>query len=89
MIDLKKVSETIFRLLESCGFDDITDGCGYYVIKEFEDGSDRVVDVYKSTSGGNSHYVVYCSFEDDTFDYYYTEDLTCESLEKCLQELSK
>ena len=88
MINIKETAQEIFSVLEHCGFDDVTDSSGYYVIKEFEDGTDRAVDVYKSTNDGNPHYVIYCSYEDEQSNYYYTNDLSLESLEKELKELS-
>ena len=86
MKHLKDVARYIVEDLMNCGFDDVTDSSGYYIIKEFADGTDRAVDVYKSTLGGNQHYVVYCSYEDEDFDYKYTDDLSVEQLESVLKE---
>ena len=91
VIDLTQTAHAIVEALEHCGFNDCTDSSGYYVIKDFGDDLERCVDVYKSNSEGeeHDHYVVYCSYEDDTFDYAYTEDLSAESLEKVLREFAK
>lgn len=86
MEKLKLIARYIAETLDDCGFDDVTDSSGYYIIKEFADGTDRAVDVYKSTVGGNPHYVIYCSYEDEDFDYRYTDDLSVEQLEKQLEE---
>ena len=85
--DLKETAECIVAILADCGFDDVTDSSGYFVIKEFDDNTDRAVDVYKSTNGGNPHYIIYCSYEDDSSDYAYTDDLSVDSLIKKLEEL--
>jgi len=86
MGSLKYVALYIVEGLKRCGFDDVTDSSGYYIIKEFEDGTSRAVEVYKSTDGGNPHYVIYCSYEDDDFDYLYTDDLSKEQLLSKLEE---
>lgn len=86
MEKLKSIAECIVEILNDCTVDDITDSSGYYIIKEFEDGSDRAVDVYKSSVGGNLHYVIYCSYEDESFDYRYTDDLSVEQLVSKLEE---
>jgi hypothetical protein len=86
MKNLKDIARYITEDLTHCGFDDVTDSSGYYIIKEFTDGTDRAVDVYKSTVGGNPHYVIYCSYEDEDFDYRYTDDLSVEQLENQLEE---
>ncbi len=86
MKKLKLIAKCIAEILEDCGFDDVTDSSGYYIIKEFADGTDRAVDVYKSTVGGNPHYVIYCSYEDEGFDYRYTDNLSVEQLEEQLEE---
>ena len=52
-ISIKATVQEIVDILESCGFDDITDSSGYYVIKEFEDGTERCVNVSKSTGDGS------------------------------------
>ena len=89
MGNLKDIARYIAEDLMNCGFDDVTDSSGYYVIKEFVDGTDRAVDVYKSSVGGNFHYVIYCSYEDEGFDYKYTDDLSIEQLLNKLEELYK
>lgn len=86
MEKLELIAKCIAEILDDCGFDDVTDSSGYYIIKEFADGTDRAVDVYKSTVDGNPHYVIYCSYEDESFDYRYTEDLSVEQLEERLKE---
>lgn len=86
MENIKDIAQYIAEDLEHCGFDDVTDSSGYYIIKEFADGTDRAVDVYKSTDGGNPHYVIYCSYEDEYFDYKYTDDLSVEQLVNKLEE---
>jgi hypothetical protein len=86
MEKIRVIAECIVGALEHCGFDDVTDSSGYYIIKEFADGTDRAVDVYKSNEDGNPHYVIYCSYEDEGFDYRYTNDLSIEQLESQLEE---
>jgi hypothetical protein len=86
MEHLKDIARYIAEDLEHCSFDDVTDSSGYYIIREFADGTDRAVDVYKSNIGGNPHYVIYCSYEDDSFDYRHTNDLSVEQLESQLEE---
>lgn len=86
MEHLKDIARYIAENLEYCAFDDVTDSSGYYVIKEFADGTDRAVDVYKSSNGGNLHYVIYCSYEEEDFDYMYTDDLSVKQLENKLRE---
>ena len=86
MENLKLIADCIVEDLKHCGFNDVTDSSGYYIIREFEDGTDRAVDVYKSNNDGKSHYVIYCSYEDEDFDYKYTEDLSVEQLVNKLEE---
>ena len=86
MKNLKETAQCIVEVLNNCGFDDVTDSSGYYIIKEFENGTDRAVDVYKSDIDGNPHYVIYCSYEDEDFDYKYTDDLSVEQLVSKLEE---
>lgn len=86
MENLKSIARYIVEDLIRCGFDDITDSTGYYIVKEFDDGTDRAVDVYKSSDGGNSHYVITCSYEDGDYDYMFTDDLSVEQLENKLKE---
>lgn len=89
-INMAETAQAIVARLENSGFDDCTDSSGYFVIREFEDGSERCVDVYKSTGDGNqpAHYTVYCSYEDEDHDFSYTEDLSAEALEKVLRGLA-
>lgn len=89
MEHLKDIARYIAEDLDRCGFDDATDSSGYYIIREFADGTDRAVDVYKSTNGGNPHYVIYCSYEDEDFDYMYTDDLYADQLADKLEEFYK
>lgn len=86
MENLKDIARYIAEDLMKCGFDDVTDSSGYYIIKEFADGTDRAVDVHKSSYGGKFHYVIYCSYEDEDFDYKYTDDLSIEQLTSKLEE---
>ena len=90
-INIKDTAQAIVDVLESCGFDNITDSSGYYIIKEFEDGTDRAVDVYKSTGDGTEvpYYVIHVSYEDDDFDWEFTDGLVVEELEKKLEKLSQ
>ena len=83
---MKEIAQCIASTLEHCGFDDVTDSSGYYVIREFDDESERAVDAYKSANGENPHYVVYCSYENEDSDYKYTEDLSVEQLASKLEE---
>lgn len=87
-IDLSVTANVIVETLKPLGFNDVTDSSGYYVVKRFEDGSECCVDVYKSNLEYD-HYVVYCSCDDDTSYYTYTNDLSVESLEKVLRELAE
>lgn len=87
MENIKYIAQYIAEDLRHCGFDDVTDSSGYYVIKEFDDDTYRAVDVYKASDNGSLHYVIYCSYEDDNFDYVYTDDLSVEQLEDRLREL--
>ena len=89
IISIKNTAQEIAEILEHCSFDNIQDSSGYYIIKEFEDGTDRAVDVHKSTDGGYPHYVIYCSFEDEDSDWVSTNDLSLESLIEKLEELSE
>lgn len=90
-INIKATAQEIVDILESCEFDDITDSSGYYVIREFEDGTERCVDVSKSTGDGteNPHYTIYVAYEDEDFDWVYTNSLSVDELEEKLEELSK
>ena len=66
-------------------------GCSSTEVYEFEDGTDRAVDVYKSTGDGTEppHYAIYISYEDDNSDWEYTDGLSVEELEKKIEELSQ
>ena len=88
-ISIEATAQSIYDRLQYCGFDDITDSSGYFLIKQFEDGIDRTVDVCKSTNDGEPHYVIYISYEDDNFDYKYTKDLSLEELTRVLKEISE
>lgn len=89
-VDLFVTAAEIAERLSNAGTDDVTDSSGHFVIKQFEDGGERTVDVHKSTGDGTQkpHYAVYCSFEDDDHDFYYTEDLSIEGLHKTLKEIA-
>lgn len=84
--NFREIAEYIVAELEHCGFNDITDSSGYCVIRNFNDGSDRAVDVHKSNEDGKPHYVIYCSYEDEDSDYKYTDDLSVEQLIEKLEE---
>lgn len=86
MVNFRATAECIAEYLEHCGFNDISDCSGFYIIKEFADGTDRAVDVYKSDNWGYPHYVIYCSYEDENYDFMYTDDLSVEQLESKLIE---
>lgn len=90
-IDIAQVAQEIVEVLKYCGFNSCTDASGYYVINDFGDDLERCVEVYKSNGDGAEpdHYVVYCSYEDEGFDFRYTTDLSVEALEKVLRELAK
>ena len=84
---IKEIAQSIVDVLKTCGFNDITDSSGYYIIKEFDNGTDRAVDVYKSDENGKPHYVIYCSYEDEDSDWKYTDNLSVEELKNILEEL--
>lgn len=88
-ISIEATAQSIYDRLQYCGFNDITDSSGYFLIKQFEDGVDRAIDVYKSTNDGEPHYVIYCSYEDDNSDYKFTKDLSLEELTRVLKEISE
>ena len=88
-ISIEATAQSIYDRWQYCGFDDITDSSGYFLIKQFEDEIDRAVDVYKSINDGEPHYVIYCSYEDDNFDYKYTNGLSLEELTRVLKEISE
>lgn len=90
-INLAQTAQEIVEVLAGCGFNNCMDSSGYYIIREFGEDLDRCVDVYKSNADGeeHDHYVVYCSYEDESFDYVYTENLSVEALEKVLRELAE
>lgn len=88
-INIEATAQSIYDRLQYCGFNNITDSSGYFLIKQFEDEIDRAVDVYKSTDDGEPHYVIYISYEDDNFDYKYTKDLSLEELTRVLKEISE
>ena len=90
-VDVGVVAQAIVEILKNSDFNDPTDSSGYFVIRTVDDESERCVDVYKSNANGEEkdHYTVYCSYEDESFEYYYTDDLSVEALEKVLRELAK
>ena len=89
LISIDATAKSIYDKLQYCGFNNITDSSGYFLIKQFNDGTDRAVDVYKSTEDKVPHYVIYCSYEDDSSDYKYTNDLSLEELTRVLKEISE
>lgn len=86
--DMKTIAEAIVKTLETRSVNNCTYSSGYIVIREFGNEIDRAVDVYKSDGNGKDipHYVIYCSYEDDTSDFAYTADLSVEGLTKVLEE---
>lgn len=88
---IRETAEEIVEVLSNCGFDNCTDSSGYYAIKEFDDGTERVVDVYKSTGDGAEppHYAIYVGYEDEDCDWQFTKDLSVEALEKELREAAE
>lgn len=88
-VDIVATAKSIVNFLENCGFNDCTNSSGYFLLERYEDDTDRSVDVYKSDGEGseNPHYVVYCSYEDDSSDFKYTKDLSVESLVEVLKEV--
>ena len=69
---------------------EIANNSGYYVIRSFKDGSERCVDIIKSTAEDKEfpHYAVYVLYEDDTSNYEYTDDLSVDGLYKLLKKLA-
>lgn len=90
-INIRETAEEIAGILENCGFDDVTDSSGYYVIREFDGDMERCVDIFKSTGDGTEapHYVIYVSYEDEDFEWYFTKGLSVDELADKLEELSK
>ena len=60
MKNIKDISKQIYEILKDCEFDNVLDSSGCFIIKKFENGTERYVDVYKSINGGTPHYVIYC-----------------------------
>lgn len=89
MIIIENIAKEIVNNLKNATFNDVTDSSGYYTIKEFNNGFDRMIDVYKSNRDNTAQYVVCCVYEDDNVDYYYTEDLSEKSLLKVLKEIQE
>lgn len=85
MENIRHIATSIANYLEFCRFDDVTDSSGYHVIKRFEDGTERVIEVYKSNFG-TPHYVICCSYEDGDIDFMYTDGLSVWQLEDKLRE---
>jgi hypothetical protein len=79
-------AEEIVETLKLCGVDNVTDTSGYFVIKEFPDGSTRAVDAFKAGEDGNIYYVVYCSYEDGTSEWKQTQSLSIEELKEVIKE---
>ena len=88
-ISIEATAKSIYDRLQYCGYDDVADSSGYFLVKQFENGRDRSVDVYKSTNDGEPHYIIYCSYEDDNSDYKCTKDLSLEELIRALKEISE
>lgn len=87
-ISIEATAQSIYNKLKYCGFNNISDS-SYFLIKQFEDGTDRGVYVYKSIKDGELHYVIYISYEDDNFDYKHTKDLSLKELTRVLKEISE
>lgn len=86
MKNIENIAKQIHEILHYCTFDNVSDSSGCFIIKEFEDGTERYVDVYKSTNDGNPHYVIYCKYEDEDFDYKYTNTISLQELKNILEE---
>lgn len=82
-----QLAEDIVIELKESKFDDVDDSSGYFLIREFEDGTERSVDVYKSTKRGYPHYVINVRYEDDTSDYKHTKDSSIKALQNILEEI--
>ena len=86
VVDINKTAEIIIKILENCEINNVSDGSGYFIIKELSDGSNRAVDVIKAEEDGNPYYVVFCSYEDDGSEWKRTETLSLDELVAILQE---
>ena len=87
-IDIKRTANEIIKTLKSCNFNDVTDSSGYFIIKEFPDGSNRAVDVSKAKKeNGNPYLIIFCSYENDESDWKYTDTLSVNELINVLQEV--
>lgn len=79
-------AEEIVETLKLYGVDDVTASSGYFLIKEFPDGSTRTVDAFKAEEDGNIYYVVCCKYEDDTSEWKQTQSLSIEELKEVIKE---
>lgn len=86
MKNIENIAKQIHEILKCCTFDNVSDSSGCFIIKKFKNGTERFVDVYKSTNDGNPHYVVYCRYEDEDFDYKYTNTISLQELENILEK---
>ena len=82
-----QLAEDIVIELKESKFDDVDDSSGYFLIREFEDKTERGVDVYKSTRGEIPHYIIKIMYEDDTSDFKFTKDLSTKALKNMLEEI--
>ena len=85
MKNIKHTAKQIHEILKTCSFDDVTDSSGCFIIKKFKNGTERFVDVYKSSNDGNPHYVIYCRYEDEDTNYKYTKTISLQELENVLK----
>lgn len=85
MKNIKDISKQIYEILKTCEFDNASDSSGCFIIKKFKNGTERFVDVYKSTNGGTPHYVICCKYEDDDINYKYTNTISLQELENVLK----
>lgn len=82
---IKDIAKDIYEVLKHRGFGSSLDSSGCFAVRTFEDGTERLVDVYKS-SCKEPHYVIWCHYEDEDIDFVNTDDLSLESLTTALQE---
>ena len=75
MKNIKNTAKLIHEILKVCDFDNVTDSSGFFTIRKFKNGTERFVDVYKSTNNGDPHYVIYCRYEDEDIDYKHTNTI--------------
>lgn len=82
---IKDIAKDIYEDLKHRGFGSSLDSSGCFAVRTFEDGTERLVDVYKS-SCKEPHYVIWRHYEDEDSDFVNTDDLSLESLTAALQE---